>query len=61
VQQARNLAGELGARMESLRFLLHDRDGKYGDEFDAVYEAEELRVMWSTYTSNAVASMSGSP
>ena len=36
VQQARNLAGELGARMESLRFLLRDRDGKYGDAFDAV-------------------------
>jgi putative transposase len=45
VQQARNLAGELGARMESLRFLLRDRDGKYGDAFDAVFEAEELRVI----------------
>ncbi|WP_089926787.1 integrase core domain-containing protein [Lentzea albida] len=45
VQQARNLTGELGARMESLRFLLRDRDGKYGDAFDAVFEAEELRVI----------------
>lgn len=45
VQQARNLAGEIGARMESLRFLLRDRDGKYGDAFDAVFEAEELRVI----------------
>ncbi|MFJ8962869.1 integrase core domain-containing protein [Lentzea sp. NPDC102401] len=47
VQQARNLAGELGVRLESLRFLLRDRDGKYGDAFDAVFEAEELRVVAS--------------
>ena len=38
VQQARNLAGEIGARMESLRFLLRDRDGKYGNAFDAVFQ-----------------------
>ncbi|MGW6442605.1 integrase core domain-containing protein [Lentzea sp. NPDC055074] len=31
--------------MESLRFLPRDRDGKYGDAFDAVFEAEELRVI----------------
>jgi putative transposase len=45
VQQARNLASELGARMESLRFLLRDRDSKYGDAFDAVFEAEEQRAI----------------
>jgi hypothetical protein len=45
VQQARNLAADLGTRMESLRFLLRDRDGKYGKTFDAVFEAEELRVI----------------
>jgi putative transposase len=47
VQQARNLAADLGMRMKSLRFLLRDRDGKYGDAFDAVFEAEELDVVKS--------------
>ncbi|MFS8102124.1 transposase [Lentzea alba] len=47
VQQARNLAADLGTRMESLRSLLHDRDGKYGKTFDTVFEAEELRVIKS--------------
>lgn len=31
--------------MESLRFLLRDRDGKYSKTFDAVFQAEELRVI----------------
>jgi hypothetical protein len=39
VQQARNIASELGRRGESLR-LLPDRDGKYGQSFDAVFQAE---------------------
>lgn len=47
LQQARNLAADLGKRMESLRFLLRDRDGKYGAAFDAVFEAEELDVIKS--------------
>ncbi|MDH6223616.1 putative transposase [Streptomyces sp. MJP52] len=47
VQQARNLAADLGTRMESLRFLLRDRDGKYGQSFDAVFEAEEIAVLKS--------------
>ncbi|MFC9457397.1 hypothetical protein [Streptomyces sp. NPDC056983] len=43
VQRARNLAADLGTRMESLRFLLRDRDGKYGQSFDAAFEADTLR------------------
>lgn len=47
VQQARNLATELGTRKEFLRFLLGDRDGKYGQSFDAVFEAEEMEILLS--------------
>lgn len=47
VQQARNLAADLGTRMESLRFLLRDRDGKYGQSFDAAFEAEEIEILKS--------------
>ncbi|MGW5663953.1 hypothetical protein ACWEWG_28345 [Streptomyces sp. NPDC003758] len=47
VQQARNLAADLGTRMKSLYFLLRDRDGKYGQSFDAVFEAEETVILKS--------------
>ncbi|WP_418346724.1 integrase core domain-containing protein [Streptomyces fodineus] len=47
MQRARNLAADLGTRMESLHFLLRDRDGKYGQSFDAVFEAEEMEILKS--------------
>ncbi|MEU6523637.1 integrase core domain-containing protein [Streptomyces sp. NPDC046924] len=47
MQQARNLAADLGMRMESLRFLLRERDGTYGAAFDTVFETEELEVILS--------------
>ncbi|MFF3466944.1 integrase core domain-containing protein [Streptomyces sp. NPDC002619] len=47
VQQARNLAVDMGIRMESLRFLLRDRDGKYGEAFDGVFQAEDMEIFKS--------------
>jgi transposase len=44
-QQARNLTDQLGTRAGSLRFVLRDRDTKYTDSFDAVFEAEEIQVL----------------
>jgi putative transposase len=46
-QQARNLAANLGTRIESLRSLLRDRDCKYSQTFDTVFEADDLRVIKS--------------
>ncbi|MCX4537640.1 integrase core domain-containing protein [Streptomyces sp. NBC_01669] len=46
-QQARNLAADRGTRVESLRFVLRDRDSKYTDSFDAVFEAEDTEVLLS--------------
>ncbi|TJZ98951.1 integrase core domain-containing protein, partial [Actinacidiphila oryziradicis] len=46
-QQARNLADQLDTRMESLRFVLRDRDAKYDQSFDAVFEAEDTNVLLS--------------
>jgi len=45
VQQARNAAADLDRRMEYLRFLLRDRDGKYGQSFDSVFEADGMDVI----------------
>ncbi|GAB2725261.1 integrase core domain-containing protein [Kitasatospora kifunensis] len=41
------MTADLGQRVESLRFLLRDRDGKYGQPFDAVFEAEEMEILKS--------------
>ncbi|MFF3933097.1 integrase core domain-containing protein [Streptomyces hirsutus] len=47
MQQARNVAADLGVRIESLRFLMRDRDGKYGPAFNAVFQAEDMEVLLS--------------
>ncbi|MFC9670024.1 integrase core domain-containing protein [Streptomyces sp. NPDC056949] len=47
VQQARNLAMAQGHRLESLRFLLRDRDSKYTRSFDAVLEANDVDILLS--------------
>jgi len=49
VQQARNLTADLDIRIESLHFLLRDRDGTYGEAFDAVFRAEEMEILNSAH------------
>jgi transposase InsO family protein len=44
-QQARNLAADLDTRLDSLRFLLRDRDDKYSPAFDAIFQAEEMDIL----------------
>ncbi|GAA1138136.1 integrase core domain-containing protein [Streptomyces javensis] len=47
VQQARNPAMAMGCRMDSLRFLLHDRDRKYTCAFDADFQADDVEILLS--------------
>jgi putative transposase len=44
-QQARNLAVELGAETEALRFLVRDRDTKFIAAFDEVFRAAGIRII----------------
>src|SRR5690349_5273346 len=45
VQQARNLVMDLGDRLETLRFLIHDRDPLFTAAFGEVFKAEGLRII----------------
>jgi len=44
-QQARQVAWELVAREEPVRFLIRDRDRKFTGHFDAVFETQGARVV----------------
>ncbi|MGI8311771.1 hypothetical protein [Saccharopolyspora hattusasensis] len=46
-QQARNVTAGLGVRVQSLRFLLRDRDAKYTNAFEAIIEAEDMEILKS--------------
>lgn len=45
VQQARNLAMDLGDRLGTLRFLIHDRDPLFTTAFGEVFKAKGLRII----------------
>jgi putative transposase len=44
-QQARNHASDLGDRLGTLRFLIHDRDPLFTAAFAEVFKAEGLRII----------------
>lgn len=46
-QAARNLAYDLDARLEELRFLIRDRDTKFTSAFDAVFTADGVHIITS--------------
>ena len=46
-QAARNFLMDLGQRAASVKFLIRDRAGQFTDSFDAVFQAEGIRILAS--------------
>jgi len=47
VQAARNLLMDLGKRVDTLTFVLRDRDSRFTRAFDAVFAADGIRILAS--------------
>jgi transposase InsO family protein len=47
VQQARNLAMDLGTQIETFKFLIHDRDPIFTRAFNEVFRADGLKIIRS--------------
>ena len=57
-QLARNLTDARQARPEPIRFLVHDRDRRFGAVFDEVFKAEDIEILrtpWRAPKANAYA------
>ena len=48
-QQARQMAWRLEARDTPMRFLIHDRDTKFTQSFDALFRSERLKIIRTPY------------
>ncbi len=46
-QAARNVLMDLGQRTATVKFLIRDRAGQFTDSFDAVFQAEGIRILAS--------------
>jgi transposase InsO family protein len=46
-QAARNLLRDLGDRVTTVKFLLHDRDSRFTRVFDAVFAADSIQILTS--------------
>jgi hypothetical protein len=44
-QQARQLTWTLAERPQRLRFLIRDRDSKFTERFDSVFESEGIEIV----------------
>ena len=57
-QIARNLSEARETRAEPVRFIVHDRDKRFGPSFDEVFKAEEIEIIrtpWRAPRANAYA------
>lgn len=46
-QQARNVAIDMGTKLEEMKFLIRDRGGNFTTAFDAIFEGSGLRILRS--------------